>query len=185
MNIIEYLKRKYNVTSPTTMTYAEAKIFQIPWPLQRGWVATFGNRQISAEQARELKAANERRLGKKAAKSPKTARYAEIAVGVAVRAEKRAQPTKARVAVESAGFLQSYEWRRLRLEAFKAYGRKCQCCGSTPATGAILNVDHIKPRAVFPELALSLSNLQVLCHECNHGKGNWDMTDFRTTETNG
>lgn len=42
-----------------------------------------------------------------------------------------------------------------------------------------MNVDHIKPRKLFPELALDPDNLQVLCHECNHGKGNWDMTDFR------
>ena len=42
-----------------------------------------------------------------------------------------------------------------------------------------MNVDHIKPRRLFPDLALSLDNLQVLCHECNHGKGNWDMTDWR------
>ena len=76
-------------------------------------------------------------------------------------------------------FLQSYEWRRVRMEAIKRYGAKCQCCGATPETGAIINVDHIKPRKIFPELALSLDNLQVLCHECNHGKGNWDMTDWR------
>lgn len=76
-------------------------------------------------------------------------------------------------------FLFSYEWRKLRMEALKKYGARCQCCGATPATGAVMNVDHIKPRKVFPELALTLTNLQILCHECNHGKGNWDMTDWR------
>lgn len=77
-------------------------------------------------------------------------------------------------------FLQTFEWRKLRLVALKLHGRKCQCCGATPESGAILNVDHIKPRKIYPELALDIDNLQVLCHECNHGKGNWDMTDFRT-----
>ena len=33
---------------------------------------------------------------------------------------------------------------------------------------------------LFPQLALDVDNLQILCHECNHGKGNWDMTDWRT-----
>jgi 5-methylcytosine-specific restriction endonuclease McrA len=81
-------------------------------------------------------------------------------------------------------FLQSYEWRRVRMEAIKKYGAKCQCCGATPAQGAIINVDHIKPRKLYPELALTVSNLQVLCHECNHGKGNWDMTDWRKSQSN-
>jgi 5-methylcytosine-specific restriction endonuclease McrA len=45
-----------------------------------------------------------------------------------------------------------------------------------------INVDHIKPRKLFPHLALSLDNLQTLCSPCNHGKGNWDMTDWRDAE---
>lgn len=79
-------------------------------------------------------------------------------------------------------FLSSYEWRQLRLIALKKYGARCMCCGATPASGAIMNVDHIKPRKLFPQLALDIANLQVLCHECNHGKGNWDMTDWRSKE---
>lgn len=92
-------------------------------------------------------------------------------------------PTHIRgINVASDDFLQTYEWRRVRMEALKKYGRICQCCGASPATGAVMNVDHIKPRRIFPQLALDLDNLQVLCHECNHGKGNWDMTDWRPDE---
>jgi len=76
-------------------------------------------------------------------------------------------------------FLLSYEWRRLRMEALKLYGPRCQCCGATPKTGAVMNVDHIKPRLKYPELALDINNLQILCGVCNHGKGNWDETDWR------
>lgn len=76
-------------------------------------------------------------------------------------------------------FLLTYEWRKVRMEALKKYGARCQCCGITPSHGAVMNVDHIKPRRLFPHLALDINNLQVLCHECNHGKGNWDMTDWR------
>ena len=79
----------------------------------------------------------------------------------------------------SDAFLMTYEWRKVRMEALKKYGARCQCCGATPAHGAVMNVDHIKPRKLFPHLALDLNNLQVLCHDCNHGKGNWDMTDWR------
>jgi 5-methylcytosine-specific restriction endonuclease McrA len=84
------------------------------------------------------------------------------------------------VKAESAEFLDSYEWRRVRMAALKLYGPVCQCCGASKAQGAVIHVDHIKPRKLFPQLALNVNNLQILCHECNHGKGNWDMTDWRT-----
>lgn len=85
----------------------------------------------------------------------------------------------ATVDVKSDLFLQSYEWRRIRMVALKKHGATCQCCGASPKTGAVMNVDHIKPRKLFPELALDVNNLQVLCGVCNHGKGNWDETDWR------
>ena len=81
--------------------------------------------------------------------------------------------------VASKAFLESYAWRKLRMEALKLHGTRCQCCGASPRDGAVMHVDHIKPRRKFPELALEISNCQVLCHECNHGKGNWDTTDWR------
>ena len=65
------------------------------------------------------------------------------------------------------------------MQALKKYGARCMCCGATPAGGAVMNVDHIKPRKLFPDLALDINNLQILCHDCNHGKGNWDQTDWR------
>lgn len=83
---------------------------------------------------------------------------------------------------KSNAFLQSYAWKKLRLKVIKKYGAVCMCCGDSPATGAVINVDHIKPRKLFPELALEESNLQILCHDCNQGKGNWDQTDWRPAE---
>jgi len=59
------------------------------------------------------------------------------------------------------------------------YGAVCQCCGASAKDGLRIHVDHIKPRRDFPELALVEDNLQVLCAVCNHGKGNWDQTDWR------
>lgn len=79
-------------------------------------------------------------------------------------------------------FLKTYEWRQLRMVAIKKYGARCQCCGATANDGVKICVDHIKPRKLFPELALSIHNLQILCEPCNHGKGNWDMTDWRPKE---
>jgi 5-methylcytosine-specific restriction endonuclease McrA len=79
-------------------------------------------------------------------------------------------------------FLQTFEWRAVRMQALKRHGARCQCCGASPANGAVMHVDHIKPRKLFPQLALDIDNLQVLCHECNHGKGNWDQTDWRNRQ---
>jgi hypothetical protein len=81
----------------------------------------------------------------------------------------------------SSEFLLSFEWRKLRMRALKKYGPWCMCCGDSPASGAVMNVDHIKPRKLFPKLSLDINNLQVLCAPCNHGKGNWDQTDWRKT----
>jgi len=72
-------------------------------------------------------------------------------------------------------FYHSKEWRRLRYQVLKYYGGRCQCCGSKGP----LHVDHIKPRKYYPELELKLSNLQVLCAECNLGKSAIDQTDWR------
>lgn len=94
------------------------------------------------------------------------------------------QPKRALTAkcdVKSDAFLLSYEWRKVRMVALVRDGARCACCGATPRDGAQMNVDHIKPRRLFPDLALDPNNLQVLCHECNHGKGNWDSTDWRGT----
>jgi len=67
--------------------------------------------------------------------------------------------------------------RKLRYLALKTYGNKCACCGAGPE--AQLHVDHIKPKSRYPELAMSLHNLQILCKACNEGKSNWDETKWR------
>lgn len=75
-------------------------------------------------------------------------------------------------------FYQSQAWRMLRYQALKLYGSKCACCGRKPP-GVLLHVDHVKPVRNFPELALEIENLQILCEDCNIGKGAWDETDWR------
>lgn len=97
------------------------------------------------------------------------------------RKAKRRAERKARAQRQSHldAFLESYEWRRVRMEVLKRDGRKCACCGATPDDGVKIHVDHIKNRRDFPSLALDKNNLQVLCEVCNHGKGNWDSTDWR------
>ncbi len=81
-----------------------------------------------------------------------------------------------------ANFYKSYEWRKLRYQVIKRDGGRCLMCGSAPEDGAVLNVDHIKPLRANWSLRLDPTNLQTLCGICNHGKGNWDETDWRVSK---
>ena len=73
-------------------------------------------------------------------------------------------------------FYKSFEWRKARYTVLK---RSAGCCMLCNRSELPLHVDHIKPLRKNWDLRLQLDNLQVLCEECNHGKGNWDETDWR------
>ena len=82
-------------------------------------------------------------------------------------------------------FYRSYKWRRLRVDTLETnrqrYGMlACECCGKM-GDGAV-HVDHIYPRSTHPELALDPANLQVLCEDCNVGKGTAYTTTWRGSE---
>ncbi len=80
--------------------------------------------------------------------------------------------------IKSERFLKSDEWKRLRIATLAKFGKKCLGCGRMPPA-VILHVDHIKSRYYYPELALDPDNLQVLCEDCNTGKGAEFEFDFR------
>jgi 5-methylcytosine-specific restriction endonuclease McrA len=77
------------------------------------------------------------------------------------------------------GFYNSSQWRALRYKVLKASKGCCELCGSGPTKEKPLHVDHIKPRSKFPDLDLDINNCQVMCFDCNMGKGNTDTTDWR------
>lgn len=79
---------------------------------------------------------------------------------------------------DKAAFYKSIQWRQLRYLALRNSGG-CNCCGAKASDGVYLHIDHIKPISRYPELRLSLDNVQVLCEDCNVGKGSWDETDWR------
>lgn len=79
----------------------------------------------------------------------------------------------------SNSFYQTKEWRKLRYQAFKEYGNNCAVCGRSPKDGLVMHVDHIKPRSLYPHLALEITNLQIMCEECNVSKSNKDNIKWR------
>ncbi len=74
-------------------------------------------------------------------------------------------------------FYASWEWKRLSYDVKIERGRKCECCGAK-APDVRIHTDHVKPIRHHWHLRLERSNLQVLCEDCNMGKGSRDETDF-------
>jgi hypothetical protein len=109
--------------------------------------------------------------------------------------EKMAQHKKLYVSVEhkapltypdgrrlsSQDFYDTREWKTLRYAAIELYSGKCMACGANPrySDNVVLHVDHVKSRSEHPKLELSISNLQILCADCNLGKSNIYPTDWR------
>lgn len=77
---------------------------------------------------------------------------------------KKRSPAKQRAAARIA-FLKSPEWKEARERVFAERGRVCYIC-EAEAT----QVDHVKPRSRYPELALSHDNLRPICWPCNKRK---------------
>jgi len=82
-------------------------------------------------------------------------------------------------------FLTSRAWLELRYQVLKGHKGCCEACGASSSKLNPIQVDHIKPRSKHPELALVYSNLQVLCRNCNLGKGASDQTDWRSGRVTG
>ena len=72
---------------------------------------------------------------------------------------------------EASRFYNSPEWSTLRNRVIREEGKQCNICYRIIKKPEDLTVDHIKPRSVFPELALQRENLRVVCRSCNSRKG--------------
>lgn len=150
------------------MTKALSAELGLPWPLPRGWqyvVAGF----VSLQSLPAFKEQRQKPFARKAKKERKPTTDTE--------GEKRDL-------LKSSGkddFYSSWERKRVRYEALAKFEHRCQCCGWQPGdtSRGYLVVDHIKPRRKFPSLALDVNNLQVLCNDCNMGKGHVYQDDFR------
>jgi 5-methylcytosine-specific restriction endonuclease McrA len=75
-------------------------------------------------------------------------------------------------------FYDSWEWKRLSYDVKLKRGRRCECCGAKAPDVRIIT-DHVQPLRHYWHLRLVEANLQVLCDDCNMGKGSRDETDFR------
>ena len=72
---------------------------------------------------------------------------------------------------EAEAFYRSAEWQLIRKQVIEEQGAVCQECGVGITDEFDLTVDHVNPRSRFPDGALDVSNLRVLCRRCNSRKG--------------
>lgn len=191
ITVTDYLRDRFSRSS--ALTRREAELIGLKWPLKSGWVSRFANVQIPDDKAEQLKALADCKMNKNSLarlerkernrlnKLVKVGAMSRADADVEIKAFAPAQePRKPKkLAASNDGFYVSREWRDVRYKALVKHGAVCQCCGSSRADGKKLHVDHIKPRSKFPELQLELSNLQILCEDCNLGKSNKDATDWR------
>ncbi len=188
VNLQEYF-RDYT-RQPAVLSAEEFAVSGIP-DMGRKWLKRYRYLEVNVTAMRAVVDAIEPiggRLNARAGRIPQRAtekpQFTSPQKGVAILAQrhkaKRKGASKANMyaLANDPAFLNSFEWRQARFATLQRYGRKCQCCGATPATGAVMHVDHIKSRKRYPELSLNLENLQVLCDACNHGKSN-QTADFR------
>jgi 5-methylcytosine-specific restriction endonuclease McrA len=151
-------------------TKLQLKVIQVSWPPTRGWMDKACALTISAQAklAFEVARNNSPVKVKKRKRQTKFVEHVE---------PKPLPPIGSRAWILSQAFYKSFEWKEVRYKALKLYGAACQCCNASK--GKTMHVDHIKPRSKYPELALDLNNLQILCEDCNIGKSSWDETDWR------
>lgn len=185
---------------PTIMTYVEADSFGIPYPLQNGWLKKHGHAEITDYMREKLMKSLAKKIGKKQKHNKPPSKYNQIGLDIlhgksgpvviskpSTNRTVQTAPKKYKgsyIDPNSPEFLASYQWRTLRFDVIAKYGNACQYCGAVPnaKAGISINVDHIFPRKTHPHLALEMSNLQILCSVCNHGKSNRHVIDFRPEE---
>jgi 5-methylcytosine-specific restriction endonuclease McrA len=74
----------------------------------------------------------------------------------------------------------SREWRELRVKIIEEQRGECQMCGrSHRKHGVTIHVDHILPLSIDWRRRFDKTNLQILCEDCNIGKSNHYITDWR------
>ena len=94
--------------------------------------------------------------------------------GVTYQFDRLSIKAKKKTTTDNERFDRSIAWRVVRSMVIALYGKKCLKCG----TGQHIQVDHIKPKSLYPWLALNFDNLQPLCWSCNKTKGS-SVNDYR------
>lgn len=77
-------------------------------------------------------------------------------------------------------FYDSWEWKRCRYDVMQGKRLSCMACGADRSDGVKIVADHIKPLRWYWNRRLDSKNIQILCQDCNMGKGSRSQSDFRS-----
>lgn len=165
--------------NPDSLMAIAADIFAVP--MARTLVETAERIQALGKQQRGRRCGDYRR--KNSIDHPQAVRLFRSGRKKAPK-KPAAQPIQICAPNEAAirNFYDSWEWKRLSFDVKLERGRKCECCGAKAPDVRIIT-DHIKPIRHHWHLRLERANLQILCDDCNMGKGSRNETDFRTSPT--
>jgi 5-methylcytosine-specific restriction endonuclease McrA len=103
---------------------------------------------------------------------------AELIDNIAAEERERAARSERLRAQKAKNYYGTPEWRRVRYLFLRQQKRPLTCSLCNRSDGVIC-VDHIKSVRRYPELRSRLDNLQLLCTQCNLGKGSDFDDDWR------
>lgn len=161
-------------------------VLGVTWPPRKGWLKRLIGKEIDLDTADKFIKYKSKCVSKAVSPSLDTVNKSKtfkvesldhfIKAGGIIKdytAKKKKKTLHKNLSID---FFSSREWLELRYEVLRRYGKECMLCGAKNKT---IHVDHIKPRSKFPHLAMDINNLQVLCCDCNLGKGNNYQDDWR------
>lgn len=67
-----------------------------------------------------------------------------------------------------------YRHHDIKEKLFASSHQKCAFCEAKPAESGNIEVEHFKPKSLYPELAFEWDNFLPVCRKCNDSKSNHD-----------
>lgn len=64
-----------------------------------------------------------------------------------------------------------YSFKKFKEELFQEFDGKCCYCGVKAYSPKMVDIEHFKPKSLYPDLANDYENLLITCRECNIYKG--------------
>ncbi len=71
---------------------------------------------------------------------------------------------------EKESLISYYRHGQIKEPLFESSNEKCAFCECKPGEGGNIEVEHFKPKSIYPELTFEWSNLLPSCRKCNGSK---------------